>query len=357
MPSDVRTPRVLEALAEARDRYRSAVSTAHDQMAGYLATHRARTHGHAQVVARDLGKFAVGRIDAERFGALFSETRSLASEVVERVERLVGVLAELLAEGDELFIADVPPGGNLRDTVERAVAHAGRAFGAVSAFQALKNGEYRPERHDPAVLSLPFARWNRRERVLAPPLVVEVDGADVRAEALSEYMDGRMAIALVVRGAASPAPLARLIAPGTFVVQTTEPDDLRTVIACDCPVVVALVTRESATFTHDPRAGRSLQVRLRVTSTPSDAPRNTLGWRSAWQQHEELAHLQLLAGVSDEHEPARAARTAAERDQPALTPDARSPSPDAQAVDRLTNWLLAESGLAAGEPIGVGGTR
>jgi hypothetical protein len=357
MPSDARTPRALEPLAEARDRYRSAVSTAHDQMAAYLATHRARTHGHAQAVARDLGKFAVGRIDTERFGALFSDTRSLASDVVERVERLVGVLAELLAEGDELFVADVPPGGDLRDTVERAIAHAGRAFGAVSAFQALKRGEYRPERHDADVLALPFARWNRRERVLAPPLVVEVDGADLRAEALTEYMDGRMAIVLVVRGAASPAPLARLIAPGTFVVQATEPDDLRKIVGCDSPAVAALVSREAATFTHDPCAGRSLQARLRVTFTPSETLKNTLGWRSVWQQHEELAHLQVLAGVTDENQLPRDGGTVAERDQPATTSAASLPLPDAEAVDRLTNWLLAESGLAAGEPAAVGGTR
>jgi len=357
MPSDARTPRALEALAEARDCYRSAVSTAHDQMAAYLATHRARTHGHAQTVARDLGKFAVGRIDAERFGTLFSDNRSLASDVVERVERLVGVLAALLAEGDELFVADVPPGGDLRDTVERAIAHAGRAFGAASAFQALKCGEYRPERHDADVLALSFSRWNRRERVLAPPLVVEVDGADLRAEALTEYMDGRMAIVLVVRGAASPAPLARLIAPGTLVAQATEPADLPKIIACDCPVVAALVPREAATFTHDPRAGRSLQARLRVTFTPSEAPRTTLGWRSGWQQHDELAHLQVLAGLSDEHQSVRAAGTVGEHDQPATTYAASSAVPDGQAVDRLTNWLLAESGLAAGEPVGLGGTR
>ena len=132
MPSDSRTAHVLAALADQRTRFRSAVSAAHDQMAGYLAAHRARTHGHAQVVARELGRFAAGRIDAERFGAMFADAHSLTAENAERVERLVGVLAELLAEGDELFTCEVPAGGDLHADVERAIAQAGRVFAAAA---------------------------------------------------------------------------------------------------------------------------------------------------------------------------------------------------------------------------------
>ena len=85
MPSDTRTLRALGALTEHRNRFRSAVSAAHDQMAGYVAAHRARTSGHTQLVAKELGRFASGRIDSDRFGALFAEAHVLSAETTERV--------------------------------------------------------------------------------------------------------------------------------------------------------------------------------------------------------------------------------------------------------------------------------
>ncbi|HTL34744.1 MAG TPA: hypothetical protein VL326_16565, partial [Kofleriaceae bacterium] len=284
----------LEALADRRTQFRSAISAAHDQMAGYLAAHRARTHGHAQVVARELGQFAAGRIDAERFGALFAESHFLTPENAERIERLVGVLAELLAEGNELFTCDVPAGGNLHSDVERAIAHAGRVFGAVTAFQAIKTGTYRAERHDDDVRGFPFSKWNRSERLLGLPLVVEVDGADAHAEGLADYIDGRMAIVLVIRGSSTPAPLVRLVSPGTFVVQTNDVSGLGVLATCEAPVVAALVPANATRFIHDPSAARSMQARLRVTYVPADAPRQPLGARSVWQQLEELTQLRTL---------------------------------------------------------------
>ena len=350
MPSDARTLRALDALAEHRDRYRSAVSAAHDQMAGYLAAHRARTHGRAQTASRELGRFAAGRIDAERFGALFAEAQVLSADTTERVERLVGVLAELLAEGDELFIADVPSGADLRSVVDAALAHAGRVFGAVLAFQELKTGAYRPERHEADILAFPFARWNRSERLLAVPLVVEVDGADLRAEALAEFLDGRIAITLVVRGASTPAPLVRLITPGTVVVQGFDVPDLQPLRAFEGPAIAALVPTTAARFVHDPRAGRSLPPRLIVTSLPSEPLKKALGARSVWQQQQELAQLIELRDL-----------TLATRAPIASAAVAASPvvqgaaSPDPQAVDSLATWLLAEAGFAATPVVGGAG--
>ena len=337
MPSDARTRRALDALAEQRTRYRSAVSAAHDQMAGYLVAHRARTQGQAQVAAKELGRFAAGRIDAERFGALFANTHTLSAEITERVERLVGVLAELLAEGDELFTCDTPPGGDLRDNIERTIANVGRVFGAVLAFQALKTGVYRPERHDTDVAAFPFARWNRSERVLGLPLVVEVDGADVRAEALAEYLDGRVTIVLVIRGSSSPVPLVRLITPGTFVIQATDVAELAPLSICGGPAIAALVSDEAARFVADPRAAGSMQPWLRVTHVPTVLPTQPLGSRSVWQQLEELGQLKTLE---------RAATIAAE---PATTPlvAVQAAPLDEPSVERLAGWLLAEAGLDA----------
>ena len=350
MPSDARTARALEALARHRSQYRSAVAAAHDQMAGYLAAHRARTHGFAQVVAKELGRFAAGRIDTERFGALFADAHSLSGETAERVERLVGVLAELLAAGDELFVCEVPPGGDLRAQVDRALAQAGRVFGVVLAFRALKTGVYRPERHDEDVAAFPFARWNRSERLLGIPLVVELDGADVRAETLADYVDGRVAIVLVIRGASTPAPLARLITPGTLVVQTTDVAELALLSTSDTPAIAALVPDGAARFVHDPRPERLTPTRLRVTSLPLEAPRQPLGARSVWQQAEELAQLrtlQQLEAIAPAQPPAVTAT-------PTSAPREAAPVEGA-AVDQLAGWLLAEAGFGA--PATGGGQR
>lgn len=351
MPSDARTRSALDALAEQRTRYRSAISAAHDQMAGYLAAHRARTQGHAQAATRELGRFAAGRIDAERFGALFANTNSLSAETTARVERLVGVLAELLAEGDELFTCDVPPGGDFRDSVERTIAHAGRVFGTVLAFQALKTGVYRPERHDADVAAFPFARWNRSERLLGLPLVVEVDGADVRAEVLADYLDGRVTIVLVIRGTSSPSPLVRLVTPGTFVMQAVDVAELVALSACDGPAIAALVSATAARFVADPRAVRSMQPWLRVTHVPAEAPTQPTGGRSIWQQSEELAQLTVLQRFALD---AAGVTASAVTQKPATS---APPSMDGPSIDQLAGWLLAESGLVSAPGMVGGGQR
>ena len=352
MPSDARTLRALEVLAAHRDRYRSAVSAAHDQMASYLAAHRARTYGHAQTAARELGRFAMGRIDTERFGALFAEARVLSPEMTQRVERLVGVLAELLAEGDDVFVVEVQPGGDLRSVVDDALAHAGRVFGAVVAFQAVKAGTYRPERQDADLLAFPFREWNRAERRLAPPLVVEVDGADLRAEALAEFVDGGVQIVLVARGASTPAPLVRLITPGTLVMQGTDVDALSVLAAYDGPAVGALLPPASARFVHDPRVGGTIQSRLTVSYSPAELPKIALGARSPWQQREELAQLHDLRDMATAAAAPAAATPQAPTGVPVGALASASESPDPQAVNRLTSWLLTEAGLGT---ITVGG--
>ena len=345
MPSDTRTARALGALTEQRNRFRSAVAAAHDQMAGYVAAHRARTTGQTQLVAKELGRFAAGRIDSDRFGALFAESHFLSAETTERVERLVGVLAELLAQGDELFTCEVPSGGNLHADVEQAIAQAGRVFAAVLAFQAVKTGTYRPERHDDDVQAFPFAKWNRSERLLGFPLVVEVDGADAHAEGLSDFIDGRMAIVLVIRGTSTPAPLVRLITPGTLVIQTNNVTELGALAVNDGPAIAGLVPANATRFVHDPQAARTKQARLRVTHVPLDPPRQPLGARSVWQQTEELAQLRTLEQLGRPE-----AVLASPNVLPAAvdTPSKTAGAPlDDRDVDRLAGWLLAEAGLAA----------
>jgi hypothetical protein len=324
MQSDQRTMIALSALAEPCARFRNAVETARDQMRAYLATHRTDSDDRAANVTRELGSFASGRIDTNRFSSVFSKVGSVDYQVFSRIERCIAVLDDVLARGDDLFIVDVPKGGNVQVAVDTAFALAGRAFGAVLAFQAAKTGSYRDDQHDRLLDSFPFARWNRSERLIAPPLVVEVDGQDFGGEQLTAFIDGSVRIIAVIRGPSSPAPLARLITPGVLVVESAFTEQLSKLAGFDGPAVAALVPEGASTFVHDPRAGPVLHDRLLIDHL-AGPPGRSLGSRSAWQQREELAHLTLLSKIAAEE--------------------------NAQ-VDTLATWLLNASGFNAAQPEG-----
>jgi hypothetical protein len=327
MPSDPRTQQALGAVVQPRARFRSALESARDQMLGYLATHRAGADERTTSVSRELGAFATGRIDTSRFASVFSTPGLLGHEMAERIERCVQVLDELLARGDELFTARVPRGGNLSGTVDSALSEAGRAFGAVLAFQAAKTGSYRAEQHDRLLDVFSFSRWNRIERLIAPPLVVEVDGEDFAGEQLVGFLDGSVRIIAVVRGPSSPAPLARLITPGVLVVQSVEADALSALDGFDGPAVASLVPEGAATFVNDPRGGSALRARLRIDCIPA-APTRAVGARTAWQQREELAQLTALSALAAEEN---------------------------SQVDTLATWLLQAGGFRAAQPEAAAG--
>jgi hypothetical protein len=321
MPSDTRTQEALSAVAEQRARFRNAIESARDQMRTYLAKHRLGNAERAASATVGLGAFASGRIDTNRFASVFSAPGLLGYEMAARIEWCVEVLDELLDRGDALFVVHVPHGGSVRDAVDSAFCEAGRAFGAVLAFQAAKTGSYRAEQHDPLLHSFAFRNWNRSERIIGPPLVVEVDGNDFVGEHLAEFIDGRARIIVVVRGTSSPAPLARLVTPGVLVVQSVEADALPVLAGFDGPGVAALVPRGAATFVHDPRGGSTLRDRLRIDVMP-DAPTRPAGARSVWQQREELAHLAALSTLAAE---------------------------ETAQVDTLASWLLQAGGFGAAQ--------
>jgi hypothetical protein len=327
MPSDHRTEQALRAVAEPRARFRSALESARDQMRGYLETHRVGADERTASVTRELGAFASGRIDTNRFAGIFSPTGLLGYEMAARIERCVEVLDELLARGDALFTVEVPRGGNLRSAVDLAFGNAGRAFGAALAFQAAKTGSYRAEQHDRLLGSFAFGRWNRSERLIAPPLVVEVDGEDFAGEELAGFIDGSVWIIAVVRGVSSPAPLARLVTPGVLVVQSVDAGVLSGLAGFAGPAVAAFVPAGAATFVHDPRAGSTLRARLRIDCIP-EAPARALGSRSVWQQREELAQLAALSTLAAEEN---------------------------SQVDTLAAWLLQAGGFGAPQPAGAAG--
>jgi hypothetical protein len=340
MPSDERSARVTAQLAGRMSAFRSALASARDELRGYLEAHRSADQGRVANAIRSLGGFAAGRIDAARFDAVVTEVRALPPEAEERLEEGVAALDEMLARGDDLVVRSVPPGQQLRRVVDTALADIGRAFGVARVFRAVREGSYHGTHHGSLLVGLPFARWSRAERELAPPLVVEIDGADLRAEHLVEYLDGGACIVLVVTGEASAAPLVRMITPTTLVVQTSDVAALARLAEWTGAAVAAVLPPSSASFVHDPRGGAQLEQRLSVEPLPGAAA-PALGWRSARQASEELAQLAALDAMT------RAARDFAVVVAPPLPAGARLPAP-ASPVDVVASWLLAQSGLAGG---------
>lgn len=334
MPSDPRVEQVLGLVAGAQARVRASVATAADQVGDYLDSHREPASAGQEVSAR-LGRFAAGRVNESRFTSLF-EPDTVAPGGLEPMERAAAVLAEVLAQ-DNASIQTLPCGGNLGRLVEDLLARTGRAFGAALLFQAARSGAYRPDQHDRLLEGLPFARWNRSERQLAPPLVVLLDGADARAEGLAPFLDGGVKVVLLLDPPVPPAPLVRLITPGVFVMQTAEEADLTRFMAFDGPGVAALVPETAARFIHDPAGGAMLAQRLTIQHLPTEPPRAAVGGCSAWQQREELTQLALLADLA-------AAQPSPVRGNAATAGE--------QSVDALASWLLAQAGLApaAGAP-------
>jgi hypothetical protein len=340
MPSDERTTRVLALLAGRVSAFRAALERARDELRAYVEAHRSGADHRAAGAALVLGRFAAGRIDAARFGAMLADARTLAPDAAARLEECAAVLDELIGRGDELFVRTVVEGQQLRRVADGALADIGRAFGAARVFRALRDGSYRATRHGALLAGLPFARWSRSERELAPPLMLELDAADLRAEHLVEYLDGGACVVLVVRGEASPAPLVRLITPATLVVQTSDVAALARLVEWTGPAVSALLPASSAAFVHDPRGGARLEERLTIDPLPA-TPGRPIGWRSARQAGEELAQLAALDVVT------RAARDVAVVVVPPMPAGAR-PTAQASAVDVVASWMLAQAGLAGG---------
>lgn len=338
MPSEQRAAEALQALAVRATEFRTALAAARDEMQEHLESHRGVERDLAQSAALALGAFAAGRIDTQRFGSLLADERALAPEAAAMLGRCVEVLDELLARGDALFVHRVPSGGLLRGKVDAAFSEVGRAFAAARVFQSIRRGAPALPAHVAMLRDMPFARWSRTERDLAPPLVLQLDGADLRAEHLVEYLDGAVRIALVVDGPASPAPLVRLIAPGVLVLQTSDAKALDALNHAPGPAVAALLPVGCAELLHDPRAGARLDERLTITRAPAETKGEALGWRSSRQALDELAQLEALAELC------RAARDVSVVVVPPVAGDASGTS----EVDAVATWLLAQAGFDGG---------
>jgi hypothetical protein len=338
MPSDKRTDErtsgALEVLAKAREDYHSAIVTTAEEVRSMLASRTVTAEARAERTAAELGAFAVGHIDIERFASLQTTGDPIPEDEAPRFEAAARTLQALVEHEDELYLVRVESGAHLGDAVATALGRAGRAFGAARTVELARAGTYDSAVHAAWLEAFPPALWRRRERDFAPPLVVEVDGSDLRAGVLAEFLDGSQKIVLVVRGEAPPAALVRLITPGVLVLQTDDPAKLPVVAESTGPAVAALVPAEACRFLHvpDPAGGRG---RLTVEHMTESEPKRALGSISAAQQTEEMRQLAALAGVRDLTTP-----------DTSPSPDGGAPLPPAEAAaDRLAAWILRQSDL------------
>ena len=333
MPSDDRSASVLNVLKAVGESHQSAVAMTVEEVRTYLAGQRSASDSPATRLQAELGLVGSTHIDLSRFQSLVAEAPPVERASAETIERALATLNELADADTARFAITVEPGGDLRDAVGSALADAGRAFGAARLVDLVRNGGYRPAQHNGFLTAFPFSRWSAAERRLAPPLVVEVDGADLKVGGLHEFLDGRQKLVLVVRGEAPSAPLVRLITPGVFVAQSTDDIHVERLAVWEGPGIVALMPRSAARFVHDPASGKDLATRLTVTELPTAEPKRALGGLTPAQQAEDLRQLKALSALG-----------------PAAT--ATAPTASAAAADpaaKLAAWLLQQADLTGVE--------
>lgn len=323
----------LAALAQPIAEFRAIVEGAVSQAEAFLIAQYADGPQRAARAAAALGRFAEGRVDAAGFAALFPPVTAAPAAALDALDRALALLRAVLQRDDALCVVDVAPGRKLGAELDHALAETGRALGAVVLAEGVRAGRYTPE-HERLLQPHEFRSWNKTERRFAPPLVVLVDGADLQAGPLVDLADGREKIVLVLRGPSPPAPLARCITPGTFVLQTVDGSGLDRIAACNGPAVAAIVPDGSAVFMHDPVAGKEPWQRMTVKHVPA-APTRALGGESAWQMAEALRLVTDLATTPFS--------------VPAAGGGAATPAIGvADATDRIAAWLLGQTGLPGG---------
>jgi hypothetical protein len=344
MPSDERVGPALEALAGARETFRSAVSVTVEEVRGLLETRSAAGADRLGRLERELGTFASGRIDPGRLAEVFAPPKRGAPFERVLLQQALGALTSIHQKGDESFRLTLESGARPVVEVRKALGDVGRAFGAARVVELVRASQYRAGEHGQFLEFFPFSEWNRAERGMAPPLVVELDGADLHVGGLADFLDGSVKLVLVVRGDSPPASLVRLITPGVLVLQTSDPGELACLADWPGPAVVALVPETAARFLHQP-ARDAGPARLQVEHLPGEPPRVALGGLTAFQQKEELRQLAFLA------DPARLAAAAANgadvgtrAGSPPAAPTAADPA------GQLAAWLLQQTDLESPPP-------
>lgn len=332
MPSDPRSAAALAAVHGPREAFQSAVAATLEEVRVYLDTHRSAAEDRLAVLAAELGPLGARHVDVGRLAAVLTAEPAVTPATHGVMERALGVLRDVAAGGDEAYVLDLPAGESLYGRVADRLAELGRAMGAARVADAARKGRYRPAEHDAWLTRLPYPLWTQAERAVAPPLVIELDGTDLRPGGLAEFLDGALKIVLVVRGDSSPAPLVRLVTPRTFVAQVADDSAIARLAAWKGPGIVGLMPAGGARFVHDPTGGDALGARLTVMDIPALDHRKRAGPFTAAQQREELEQLAALQSA-----------TAAAPVAPAVTATAAE---SADPVDKLAAWLLRQTDLS-----------
>ena len=150
MPSEAdRVQRALDAVAGPRRAFRAALALTIDELRGKLDAGPGADAGPGVRGAGRLGRFADGRIDPERFATLVAEPDRTHASWTEPANRALETLQVVEARGEDAFRVSVEAGDDLYAAVDRALADAGRAFGAARVVELARTGRYVPSQHDP----------------------------------------------------------------------------------------------------------------------------------------------------------------------------------------------------------------
>lgn len=323
MPSDASALEALPIVSGAIAAWQARVVTVADRIAQYLIT--SDDAGVGSVGGDQLGDFAAGRIDMERFSALWEERKALDQSERAVLTRAHDILREIASRPGDGFITNLTPGSRLTAALSTTFTDLGRVFGAMMIAELVRTGRFSADAME-LIHGLPRFRWSRAERDMSPPVVVTLDGADLWAGEIAQYLDGNQKIVLIVRPPAPPAALVRLITPGTLVLQSCSVAGLEPVVTAEGPAIAALMPAGGAEFIHRPGT-LPAHERITISTRPAGARKSVEGW-STWQQQQELDQLYALAAA------------------PVITQPKQS-QPASDPADRLASWLLSHADLSA----------
>lgn len=288
MPFDQRFTTALAAVAAERATFRSALAATLEQVRGMIAAGNHTDAAHERLAA-ELGSFAVGRIQPDRFIDIARAETRYQKSMLKSMRHAQQMLTATLALGDQLHFVDVETNADCYQTIEDALADAGRAFAAAYTIEVIRARDDHPD--DEAMLApLAPARWTRTERLVAPPIVARVNGGDLSVGGMEDLLQGNQKIVLLVDAVAPPAALVRLISPNVFVAQCRTVDDLARFTAAQAPAIAAVMNEPAALFTYE-------RGKLDVSYLPAEPPRRPLRCSTVFKQREDLAWLQQLQAL------------------------------------------------------------
>ena len=320
-------PEDVKAVASASlGDFRSSLATT----VGILRASLAQVTGDAgkqqEIAEKSLGSFAAGRINSELFDKFATNKTKVAEGAGPVIERALDVMVELMDQGDALNRVQLNEDQNLRCMMSRTLKNIGRAFGAAQAVELAKAGMYSESEHEGMFDAYLYKHWTPAQRALAPAIVIELANGSAQTTNLGEFVDGNQKVVLVYGADCPPAPLARLVSPNMFVLQTTDCLGLEDFLSYQGPGVAAVVPQTSARFAHDPRRGATIAARLVGIEIPGSPSFRVRGGLSVSQQQEDLAQLEALANAEAPAEVEEAAE-------------------EANPVDKLAAFLLGKAHL------------